>query len=150
MKKLKAAAAVVFAVFYCGTATAETFKDFGDAVKQKGTASEEELNNGYIPLVPGSGHDMRKVPSDGITRNSATQTLTGKKIDCLNNNCLNFPGGGGGVSWDTPIPTDCIGRVDGTFYNRAGSPAVCGGSVGASVTWNGAPLTWAGVPITGL
>ena len=133
MRKFRAAAAVVLALLYCGPAVAESFIDFPSVIKGKHDATEPELNSGYVPLATGDAQNTRRIPSSDITRNSASQTLTNKNIDCLNNNCTNFPGS---TSTSFIPPATCT--VEGELYAVDGQLAVCHISVaGGALLLNG-------------
>lgn len=127
MRKLRAAAAVALALLYCGTATAETFTTFPSVVTKSKEATDPEVESGYVPLATGDGKSTRKMPTSDITRNNASQTLTHKNINCLENNCTNFPGGSGGDGGGTTTsfipPTACA--VEGELYNNGGTPTIC-------------------------
>jgi len=139
LRKFRAAVAVALTLLFCGTAVAETFTDFPTVIKNKRNATEPELDSGYVPLTTGDAKDTRKIPAGEITRNSAVQTLTNKNINCLENNCTNFPGGtggGGGPGGTFTPPTTCT--VEGELYNNSGTLAICHISVaGGAILLNG-------------
>lgn len=59
------------------------------------------------------------VPSVGsaVISDSATQTLTNKTINCSNNTCTNFPGGG---TWEQDVFTTCNGS--NTSFTLSNTP----------------------------
>lgn len=120
MRKFRTAAAVALALLYCGPLVAETFTDFPVVIQKKTTATDNEIEGGFIPLVKGTGNTTRKIPGEGMTRNSAVQTLTNKTIDCAENNCVNFPTG---ANESFVPPTVCT--VEGELYNNNGTLALC-------------------------
>src|SRR4051812_15485971 len=132
LRKFRTAAAVALALLYCGTAAADTFTNFPTVVNKSKEATESEIDSGYIPLATGDSKNTRKVPSSDITRNTAPQRLINKGIDCLENNCTNFPGGsggggggGGGGGTVTSFIPPILCTTEGELWNNNGSPAIC-------------------------
>jgi len=133
LRKFRAAVAVALTLLFCGTAVAETFTDFPTVIKNKRNATEPELDSGYVPLTTGDAKDTRKIPAGEITRNSAVQTLTNKNINCLENNCTNFPGGtggGGGPGGMKVVTAGCKGGDGGNGGDGGGG---AGGKGGPSI-----------------
>jgi hypothetical protein len=102
-----------------------------------GQATQPLASTVRIPVVPSvpatpSQITMQWVPGNIFLDLTSPQSFSNKTVDCNVNNCLNFPGGGGGVS-SVGLTTPAWLTVTGSPITGAGVLAITGTSESANL-----------------